>query len=274
MSDKSSSGTDDLLNKSSVNLISPVSTQESLAPELFDVTRKVADITKPSVKNLLPRNTRYIAKDNTRFGSDAPSWTIAAGRPEESKPQLCPGPGEYEVPINPFDYKLKHKITQRREIDFGTITSNIEFYMPPPAIENSKPIHIGCLTGSNFVPKNDTPDPVYIPPSFGSDIKITIKGRIKAPHSDNIPGPGFYNPIYCNLERSPMFAINGPSTYGKRAFSAVSESTPGPGQYDVLPQLKPIRNWTEKIRVKSRRVNRGSLNRLTPWVKPPVKLSW
>lgn len=274
MNDKSSSQTKISLARSCVNIAYPSITRTDAILEEIDMARRTPEPKRVTIKNLLPRNKGYIPKDHTKFGSGSPSWTIPAGRPEKLESIYCPGPGAYDVPVNPFDYRLKHKIMQRREPLSSSITSDIGFYMPPPIIDSNKPIYIGSITGNNFIPKIISPDPVYVPPSFGSDIKVKIKERLKPQPVDDFPGPGFYNPVYCNLERSPVYIIRKTHKPKKRARTAVTKSTPGPGEYNVLPQLKPFKNWTERIRVKSKRVKRESLNRLTPWIKPSVKLNW
>lgn len=236
-------------------------------PQISSRTSK----TQPVRTSVPLRKFHYIIKDYDRFGAGSPTWTISAKGPEEPPPIPTPGPGDYEVPTGLINQNKKYVIFSRPQTNYETVTSNIDYYTPPPL--EPKPAHIGKLTGIDYVPKTNTPDFCYVPPPFGSGKTTHIAERHNDKIDNSIPGPGKYSPIYSNLKKAPAFSIVKPDTSHSRTRATEPEVLPGPGSYNVEPELPKAPKWTERLRVKPKKQRKDSVSRLTPWEKPKATIN-
>ena len=65
---------------------------------------------------------------------------------------------------------------------------------------------------------------------------------------DTIPGPGEYNPNEVNRPKSAAFSFTKSSERNVWAQNDMLYN-PGPGQYNVIPELKKPKRWAEKLQV-------------------------
>lgn len=217
------------------------------------------------VKGAKPiRKFHYILKDYTKFGADTPKWTINPRPPTvETVISENPGPGEYEIKAEILDTKLPHIIRPKPQHNYSSLTSKLDYNIPPAFPENNK-ITIGQKTGQGYITKVESPDFIYVPPRFGSNVSTKISERPPEQKPDLTPGPGHYNPSEAKLH-VPTVSMTKPNTAQRKV--AFSDNVPGPGSYNILPPLPPAGHWTDKYREKPHRKRKNIENRLTPWEK-------
>ncbi|EAX93482.1 hypothetical protein TVAG_427100 [Trichomonas vaginalis G3] len=218
------------------------------------------------VKGAKPiRKFHYILKDYSNFGADTPKWTINP-RPPTGEIEISenPGPGEYEVKPDFLDTKLPHIIRPKPQQSYSSLTSKLDYNVPPAFPENNK-ITIGQKTGQSYITKVESPDFIYVPPSFGSNVSTKILEKHDDVKPDLTPGPGHYNPTELKTHVPTVSMVKPQNNQKKVSFS---HDVPGPGSYNILPPLPPTGHWTDKYREKPHRKRKNIENRLTPWEKP------
>ena len=194
------------------------------------------------------RRTRRPVRDPLRFGADSPSWTIGCSRSATKNPPDSPSPDQYDVPADPYPKRPAHVIQGKETRTTRPITSDIDYieYRKFPDIKKRT---IGVLDGTSFVPKSETPGPSYFP----DDVKPkhnykqhVIELRWPDPKPDQIPNGLKYNPKDPSRPSTPSFTV--PKAPVKR-FNDEIDDIPGPGSYNVGPQMRRAPRWTERIRV-------------------------
>ena len=155
---------------------------------------------------------RHRTKDYQKFGADSPQWTIGR-RDFKEIPSLT---NNCELHNNRTFPVLKHKIISDQ--------SHGLFYEPTE----------GC-------------DKIYDIEPLPFDKGTHIGTRYKAKKPSATPGPGFYNPIYSRetVKLATLSRSKCPDIWE----GMPGLTTPGPGSYNVGPQIrKPVR-WYASRRV-------------------------
>lgn len=211
------------------------------------------------------RKQHYIVRDLTRFGADAPSWTIGGSRRPDKPPPDFPSPDHYDVPLNPCYKKLSHTIQERELMDYRTITSDIDF-IDRKEITNVKNATIGSLDGTSFIPKSHSPAPSYHPDDYKPkhNYKQHVIEKKYAPEKrDVIPSPQDYHPTDINRPNTPCYSL--PRAPIKRFSDEIKSEVPGPGSYNVGPQVKRAPRWSERLRVMPNKYKRPDKIVIKPW---------
>lgn len=195
------------------------------------------------------RNFRYVPKNPYIFGQDGKSITIGCSRKPPPPPEPVPGPGTYEIGGNTFHIDIPHTIQKRKETDYTTISSKIGFLQLEPFTRPVTSIHLRKDEDLFYI--NDSPGPNYFPKQeFSSTApKIGIKTPYKH-YDENIPGPGLYSPsVEFTRPKTASFTL---SKAKQRDVWGQQPKTPGPGQYDIIPNLSKPKRWAGKLRVPSK----------------------
>lgn len=195
------------------------------------------------------RNFRYVPKNPYVFGQNAKSITIGCSRKPPPPPDPVPGPGAYEIDSKTFHIDIPHTIQKRKETDYTSISSKIEFLQPEPFTRPVTSIHKRNDDKLFYI--NDSPGPNYFPKhEFSSTApKIGVRTIYKQ-YDDAIPGPGLYSPSV-DFTR-PKTAAYTLSKAKKEEVWGPPSKTPGPGQYDIIPNLSKPKRWAGKLRVPSK----------------------
>ena len=190
---------------------------------------------------------RYMPKNLSIFGQDGKRITIGCSRrPLHEHINDSPGPGSYTVKPSTFVIDMPHTIQRRPETSYETMTSDIDFL----DLQNftGPKISIGDVGNVKFFKPDDNPPPEYLPttPKIKS---MTIGPKIPFKFGDDtIPGPGEYNPNEVNRPKSAAFSFTKSSERNVWAQNDMLYN-PGPGQYNVIPELKKPKRWAEKLQV-------------------------
>jgi hypothetical protein len=195
------------------------------------------------------------------FGAYSPHWTIPGSRrPQKPPTEANPGPGQYNVPAHERDLRYPPVIGTRQGRDYSTLTSSVELVQLPGMPEKC-PQSIGPLDGVRFyMPMPVSPAPSFVPGPSGGSKKVTIGPKRKDEPVNPAPGPGTYSPQ--NGFAAPMHKF--PQMQEREIFSEPPD-TPGPGAYEVIPQLAKPPRWAEKLRVRTRGMEERAATRLRPW---------
>lgn len=240
----------------------------------FSVTDKRASSAKNQARN--SRNTvkfHYIVKDYNQFGASTPRWTIPSSRKGPKPPPDYPPPGQYDVPLEPFNQKYHHSIQEREITDYRTITSNIDYIYHPyfPKKDSFKHNFVPTVPDDekkiSFIGKSDSPGPGYnireVQPRTDYYKKHNIGKHEppKEPIVESSPSPQDYSPVIVSLPRSPAYSFEKivVSDEGKPA-RPVDLGTPGPGAYNVGPQVRRPPRWAEKLTVHSTRRRKANID--------------
>ena len=198
---------------------------------------------------LSKRRTRRPIRDLTRFGADTPSWTIGGSRRQPKNPPDYPSPDQYNVPTDPFPARPGHVIQSRETPTSRTLTSDIP-YIEHRRFPEFRKCTIGVLDGTSFVPKSETPGPSYFPDDYKPKHNYkqhVIELKRDGPKPDKIPSALEYNPKDPSRPSTPSYSL--PKAPVKRFNDDIDDGTPGPGAYNVGPQIRRAPRWTERIRV-------------------------
>jgi hypothetical protein len=195
-------------------------------------------------------NFRYVPKQLGVFGQDAKSITIGTLRRRIVQLEATPGPGQYSVMANgPPDFQ-KHVIQNRPEVDYRSISRNVDF---SPLTPFARPkTRIGELDGRSYFILPETPAPIYMPRYCQSSIAPSIKPRFTQREVSDVPGPGAYEPY-----RPSTVSFTMPRAQ-VRGFWESDTQIPGPGKYDTAHIPKVPKKWAEKLRVSAEVVYRQS----------------
>lgn len=224
------------------------------------------------------RKLHYIVKDINQFGATSPSWTISGSRKDAKPPPDYPPPGHYDVPIEHANKTIPHTIQEREPIDYRTITSNID-YIYNPVFPRKEPITHNYVqtkpegeSKPSFIPPSDSPGPRYYPgekPARYTYYKQHFIGKHEAPKEqlpEITPSSHDYYPVKVSLPRSPAYSFQRIVVSDDQQRRNVDTGSPGPGAYNVGPQVRRAPKWTDRLRVytpKSRPVTSEADNR--PW---------
>ncbi|CDW79521.1 UNKNOWN [Stylonychia lemnae] len=150
----------------------------------------------------LPGPGNYANNDD--FGKDVQTFSIR-GKPNDTKPNLVPGPGQYQSDISPIkDRTVGYKISKSNRQD---IVSKEMIYQPGPGEYDS-------------------------PKRFGEDAQsITIRGKPKDKVGNGVPGPGNYDPENHLTKDQALTSFKMPRTERSQMVSKEEIQKPGPGQY-------------------------------------------
>ena len=192
------------------------------------------------------RTISHVSRNTGAFGSDALAITIGCSRRYSPPRNDTPGPGSYEPLAMTFSAGSGHKIQDRYETDYATLSSSIDFLrLQPFSAPSSK---ISRSDPTSFIPESVTPGPSYFPatPKRG----ITIGLRINERPEETTPGPGDYDVVV-----RPDSALISIPRNGDRGVWAKSDDVPGPGAYNVTPTVKRQSRWAARLRVRPKSTN-------------------
>jgi hypothetical protein len=198
------------------------------------------------------RRTPPIVRDRNRFGANSPAWTIGSSRKPPKPLPDTPAPCQYDPPIEACKTQVTHTIQARESPNYGTITTNVEF---PDLREFPSPplVRIHEHDGTSFIPKVSSPGPSYSPSDVRRKHDYTshkIEELHRVRRSPGTPGPADYEPIDPGRPTSPLFAM--PQAPVKRFHDEKVDPTPGPGEYQIGPEVRRPATWTERLRVTKR----------------------
>jgi hypothetical protein len=195
------------------------------------------------------------------FGAYSPQWTIPSSRHPPKPPPDFPGPGHYQVPAHPPDLRYPHVIVQKPVYDDATITSNVDM-TTPRRFPGDDTRRIAEWDGIHYyMPIPISPPPSYNPPVFDPRRRTTIGPKRKDDPPGPSPGPAKYTPVAV-LPRSAAFGI---PKVQKREVWEDPPDTPGPGEYETIPQLRKPKRWAGKLRVRTERMKKKDATRDRPW---------
>ena len=230
------------------------------------------------------RKIKYISSAPDDFGTHSPHWTIPSSRTDPPAPPDYPGPGQYNIPpeirVNRKNF-VGQTIGIREETNYATVTSGID-YTSHRLFPEIRRRSISAQSNRHFYDAPVTPAPNYTPPGLEPK-KITIGQRYKERPPDNIPGPDAYNVKRPDLPTSICYSLPRKDLGEARSRSVTvlrnnttntilfnSEpvpDTPGPGAYNVTPELRRPKRWTERLRVKPQKYTRVHTQYERPWAK-------
>lgn len=180
----------------------------------------------------------------SNFGKDAPKIAIGCSRQEPPVPPDTPGPGHYDIP--PIRDSPK-KATIPRCVKFPdpvSVTANVDLF-DTRTFPQVKPFSIAPKTGKSYYDFIDTPGPSFVPPSTLSPKTHKIASRYETKTSAYFtPGPGTYNPQRADLERAPVYSMQG--IKNRDDWLKDPSNRPGPGEYspDILKLRKSEPKWS------------------------------
>ncbi|EAX98139.1 hypothetical protein TVAG_332490 [Trichomonas vaginalis G3] len=215
---------------------------------------------------------KYISSAPDDFGNHSPHWTIGCPRSDPPVPPETPGPGQYNIPVVGITRNCSSAIGHRSETNYATITSGVDYRSNRvfPEIRRST---IGASTNVHFYDRDETPAPTYVPPGLTPQ-KITIGQKYQERSLDYNVGPADYTPVAIDLPNLPAYSFPRAQLV-KRGLNdnrpcpgldSTSE-TPGPGSYNVVPELRRPKKWTEKLRVHPKRYTREHEPYDRPWAR-------
>lgn len=215
---------------------------------------------------------KYISSAPDDFGNHSPHWTIGCPRSDPPVPPETPGPGQYNIPFQGINRNCSSAIGHRPEVSYSTITSGVDFRASRvfPEIRKST---IGATSSRHFYDRDETPAPTYFPPGLTPQ-KITIGQKYPDKPSDLKVGPADYSPVAVDLPNNPAYSFPRSQLVKRglednRPCSGIDSTseTPGPGSYNVIPELRRPKRWTEKLRVHPKRYTRQHEPYERPWAK-------
>lgn len=198
------------------------------------------------------RYFRYTPKNPYIFGQDAKSITIGCSRKPPPPPEEVPGPGTYEIGGKSFQIDIPHTIQNRQETDYTSISSKIGFLQLEPFTRPATSIYRRDDKSLFYI--NDAPGPNYLPESDLTSTGPKIGNKINYKEFDcTIPGPGLYSPSV-ELTRPKTAAYTLSKSKQREVWGQIPK-TPGPGEYNVIPNLSKPKRWAGKLRVPSKNEN-------------------
>ena len=254
----------------------PSTTMAAKLPPPLETTAKAKTVTFSSTARIQEkRKVKYVSSAPDDFGTQSPHWTIPSSRTDPPPPPDYPGPGQYNIKssirVNKKNF-IGQTIGVRGETKYSTDTSNINI----PNIRAFPEIRrrsISELSGRHFYDLDPTPAPTYNSPGLELK-KKTIGARFKEKKPDKIPSPAEYDvkrvdlpsPIYVALPRKEDVYKSRSLSYDSGLGESIND-TPGPGAYNVTPELRKPKKWTERLRVHPERYTRPHFEYDRPWKK-------
>jgi hypothetical protein len=180
------------------------------------------------------------------FGQDAIRWTIPSSRRDDTPMISRPGPGAYNVPVNP-DYRRIAPSFPRAppSDDDTTLTSGIDF-INHPFFPDNREAHIGLRGETQVGTVIISPSPNYMPEPRDTRLRHTIRSRTETRYLSETAhlGPGSYEPQWCYLPRDFAFSFAGPNE--RCGWMINRQGIPGPGHYQtMLKETLPRQpHWT------------------------------
>lgn len=209
------------------------------------------------------RKCHHIVKDVNQFGGSAPKWSIVSSRHDPRPPDPTPGPGHYYINSGIGSVKTGHVIGEKPEIDYRTVTSEID-YRSEQMFPEIRPMTIGTRSRLQYNYTTDEPrEPVYLMNSSFTKPYWTMKisERLNERVPDPIPSPSRYNPVNPMLNTGPTFSL---PRRGEQ-YQEVVNNSPGPGSYEVCAPVKSYTRWSERLMVKSNRWHPPENPDARPW---------
>ena len=215
---------------------------EPQGENVTECPRKKTGIKKSKKSNLEIDLTKLASLDPNAFGKDGIKWTIGSSRKDAREYEASPGPARYDIFSFPPSTPA-YSISPRREMDYRTITSNIE----TPCLRSYPKISrktIGVKLDTNHWPGADSPSCCYTLPQAMEKPKIKIGTRPSERVRLVTPGPGHYSP---RVVTTSAKMVTMPKHSVRDLFGS-SVKNPGPGQYDVNRDLGPKEPWKGALR--------------------------
>ncbi|OHT12262.1 hypothetical protein TRFO_18075 [Tritrichomonas foetus] len=223
------------------------------------------------------RKIHYIVKDQNQFGATSPSWTIPSSRKPPAPPPDYPPPGQYDIQSDIFKRQFPHTIQEREFADYSTITSHID-YIDYPKFPGKLEIRHNYVPERppdgeikfSYIPQIDSPGPKYLPGEVQPkhNYRQHNIGEHKVPKEKPVeatPSPAEYTPVHVDMPRAPAYSFDKIVVSDDRLFRRKPEDLPGPGSYNVGPQVRRAPKWTEKIRVYPKRKRNTEPEMIKPW---------
>lgn len=210
------------------------------------------------------RKFHYIVKDLNQFGGSAPKWSIVTSRHDPRPTDPTPGPGHYQINSSIGNKKSGPLIGEKPEIDYRTVTSEIDF-RTRKTFPEIRPMTIGTRSRLQYGHQSEEPrEPVYMMASsftnpYWRGARITERVPERAP--DPTPSPSRYSPINPMLKITPVFSL----PRGRDLDIPRIDDSPGPGTYDLSAPVKTYTRWSERLMVKSNRWHPPEKPDARPW---------
>lgn len=246
--------------------------QSPLRKEKVDFNDFAAQTTLRISRLTSPKSRMYMELQTIDgFGNHSPHWTIPSSRRDPPAPDYIPAPGEYNVTIS--NHKIPHVIPMPTpEIKKREENNPSEDLFDVRKFPETKSINIGKKTKlDSFIPGSEAPGPSYVPPPFGRK-NVSIGSRRRDLSTENSsPGPARYTPSDPAAKSPPRYTV--PHSKVKCFIEDYYNENPGPGAYDVRPQLIPAPRWTAQKLYKSQKFQRKLEERDRPWAVNEQKSS-
>jgi hypothetical protein len=218
-----------------------------MLPKGFRERRRVLDERHP------PRAFRYTPKNLSVFGQDALAITIGPRLKYPTMTDDPPGPGAYDPVSETLDLDIPHRIPNRPETTYATLSSEVDFMGLRPF---TRPVtRIGYRGSLDFYVPTEGGAPTFCP-TFATSGGVTIGVRAEQSDETDPPGPGEYNDFDGVRPKTAAFSM--PKSVSREIWPKPPEA-PGPGQYDVVPVLSKPKRWAGKLRVPTDAPTRKSL---------------
>lgn len=205
-------------------------------------------------KTMLGSKAHFVHYIDSKFGKDAPRFTIGSSRRPPAPPEAVPGPGAYTPPADPATTrKMKIRFPMAQDRDTTISVDNVEM-VNLRTFPEMKLLNIGARPNRPFYDVIESPGPNYLPSSSLSVRAHKIGGNRKPEVIDrSAPPPGTYTPKHPGESTAPRYTFSGPSS---RDQWLNIEGKPGPSDYRPKTTLieKRVPEWT--IGERSRRSNR------------------
>jgi hypothetical protein len=168
------------------------------------------------------------------FGQDGIRWTIPSSRCDNTPIIALPGPGAYNVPVNPNYRRLRPSFPRApKNDDDSTLTSGVDF-INHPFFPSNREAHIGVRGETQVATVIITPGPSYMPETRDTRLPHTIRSRSDTGYLSDTAnlGPGSYEPQFCYLPRDFAFSFTGPKE--RCEWMINRQGIPGPGHYQTM----------------------------------------
>jgi hypothetical protein len=196
------------------------------------------------------------------FGNGSPQWTIPSGRRSPPPADPTPDPGRYDIPFVGIDSSRRTAI---RHHDEPRWKPGPDEYLIRRQFPEIRPKHIASIHENErfFMPLPDSPAPTYVPQDGPGRKCSSIGVKRPRPDATAVPGPGQYNPENPSIIKTPAYSLVGVNR--KCYTESELNDNPGPGAYDIGPQLSRPPKWTNKARERSSRFRALWQSRDRPW---------